>query len=190
MILWTSENEGHTRRVLREAESITPDDASEPADESPVLVPLQDHDQGIGALFVPHAVQGEVTHNGIALPAGFHILKHADQFVYDNRRFWVAVKVQVESESYQPDVHGQDQFCFVTKARLEEGEEILNCPGRPGAPCVAVYRRAVWEKALAANPQFRCPGCGFDPNGGDWEPPTPRASNLQRLFDLAEEHSA
>ncbi len=186
MILWEMVGEQRTSRSVAAAEPLSAQTTDESQDSLPRVIPAPALDEGIAALLVPNELAAAVVRNGVPLTGGIHVLRHTDRLDFDDRRYWVAVSVDVETEAYRPEVHGVDQYCYVTKARLEAGEDIVACPGRPGTPCTAVYRSAVWDKALAANARFRCPSCGFDPNAGDWEPPAPRSGNLQRLFELAE----
>lgn len=151
---------------------------------TPRLMPVSSASGAAAALLVPYSA-GSITRNGVPLPAGVHLVRHKDRLDYGGESYWVAVEHEVRVASYDPDVHGADVYCFVTKARLRAGEEIVVCPGRPGAACGVIYRKPAWDMAREANARFRCPRCGFDPGAGDWEPALPRQSNLTQLFDLA-----
>jgi hypothetical protein len=142
------------------------------------LLPTKSVD-GIAVLLVPPSgCAGSC--NGIPLGPGTHVIQHADRIDIDDLTFWVAASNAVEIVAYDPDVHGADVFCLLTKARLQPGADIVCCPG-----CGMIYRSAAWEMVLDADSKFRCPGCRFDPFAGEWEPTLPRTSSLDRIIELA-----
>jgi hypothetical protein len=143
---------------------------------------------GLAALLVPEGLSERVVRNGVPLPPGAHLLQHTDRIDYAGQALWVAAASEAREVPYAAAAHGSDVYCFVTKVRLQEGETIVVCPGRPGTECAAMYRKAAWEMALAANARFRCPRCGFEPEAGQWRPELPRASRLPQLFALARQH--
>lgn len=154
---------------------------------APRLIPVGSGSGAAAALLVPDTA-GSVSRNGVPLPAGVHLVRHRDRLEFGGVSYWVAVEREVRVVLYEPDVHGADVFCFVTKARLRAGEEIVVCPGRPGTECGVIYKKPAWDMAIEANARFRCPRCGFDPGAGDWQPTLPRESNLTQLFDLARQY--
>lgn len=143
---------------------------------------------GLAALLVPEGLSERVVRNGVPLPPGAHLLQHTDRVDYGGRAWWVAAASEARQVPYSAAAHGPDVYCFVTKVRLQEGETVVVCPGRPGTDCAAMYRKAAWEMALAANARFRCPRCGFEPAAGQWRPELPRVSRLPQLFALAHQH--
>ena len=133
----------------------------------------------IAVLLVPKG-GGAISLNGIPLQRAAYVVQHADRIDVDGKTFWVAASSDIEIAHYDPAVHGDDIFCFVTKARLQPDEEIVLCPG-----CGIICRRAAWDMVLEADPKFRCPGCRFDPFAGDWVPTLPRVSSIDRIMELA-----
>jgi len=182
MQLWS-----HEQEVLqsRRASGHVPLSADGNPGETPRLIPVNSSSGAAAALLVPPR-SGSVARNGVPLPGGVHLVRHKDRIDYRGKSYWVAVEHDVRVVLYEPDVHGADVYCFVTKARLRAGEEIVICPGRPGADCGVIYRRPAWDMARESNTRFRCPRCGFDPGAGDWQPTLPRKSNISQLLDLAQ----
>jgi len=144
----------------------------------PRLLPTDSPD-GIAALLVFPSGQS-VSCNGIPLGPGAHVLQHTDRIDMDTLTFWVASSSAIAVTNYDSTIHGPDVFCFITKARLKPGEDIISCPG-----CAIIYRQAAWQMAIESDPRFRCPGCRFDPFGGDWKPELSTTSSLDRILDLA-----
>ncbi len=120
-----------------------------------------------------------------ALCPGLHLIRHTDQLEVDGQTFWVATSIRADVTTYDPAIHGDAAYCFVTKVRLQPGDEIVQCPGHLEIACGVIYRRAAWEMALDSDPKFRCPSCRFDPNQGAWKPSLPEGSSLQRLLEKA-----
>lgn len=152
---------------------------------APRLLPVGAAAGGVGALLVPLGLQSQIARNGVPLPSGAHLLRHADRLDYAGRTYWVAAVREVREVPYDAAVHGDDVYCYITKSRLRAGEPIVVCPGRPGAPCDAIYRKPAWEMALEANARFRCPRCRFEPAAGEWRPTVPRPGRLEALLALA-----
>ncbi len=163
--------------------ALDPVDAGSPA--TPRLVPLAGEGGALAAILVPPEAEGAVLCDGGALCPGLHLIRHADQLEVDGQTFWVAASVSADVTTYDPAIHGDDVYCFVTKVRLHPGDEIVSCPGRPGVPCGIIYRRAAWEMALESDPRFRCPGCRFDPSEGVWKPSVPEISSLKSFLEKA-----
>lgn len=187
MIVWTQELDKPAARRVEEAISLGEPSADAPLHvDLPRLIPTRPGSGALAALLVPAGAA--VMRNGVPLPAGSHALFHADALTIQGRRYWVATSVEVAVTQYEPATHGENVFCFFTKARLKPGEAIVVCPGKPGAECSVIYKQAAWEMALKASVKFQCPRCGFDPAAGDWQPTIPQPAQLPRLFDLAAQH--
>jgi len=149
------------------------------------LIPVDADGGTVAAVLVPPGAEGIVFGGGVSLCCGLHLCGHTDQIDVDGQTFWVAASVSADVTTYDPAIHGDDAYCFVTKVRLQAGDEIVRCPGRPGVACGIIYRRAAWEMALDSDPKFRCPSCRFDPKEGAWKPSLPEGSSLQRLLEKA-----
>jgi hypothetical protein len=187
MQLWfTTDNELDGRRVT--AATLLPNDADDAAIDKPRVIPVAAGQSAIAVLLVPTALADRMTSNGVPLAAGMHLLRHTDRLEYAGRVYWVAASAEICEVPYDAAVHGDDLYCFLTKARLRAGEPIVVCPGRPGVACDAKYRKAAWEMAQATNTRFKCPRCGFEPGAGEWRPTLPRPSRLPQLFELARKH--
>jgi hypothetical protein len=185
MHLWSIEQGVLQSQRANESVSLS---CNQPHDVTPRLVPVRSGSGAVAALLVPPC-SGSVVRNGVPLPSGVHVVRHKDRIDHGGETCWIAVEHEVRVSVYQPDVHGVDVYCFITKARLHAGEEIVVCPGRPGAECAAIYKKPAWDMALEANERFRCPRCGFDPAAADWQPTLPRKPNLPQLFELARQHA-
>lgn len=124
--------------------------------------------------------------NGVPVPSGMRLLWHADRLDVSGRTFWISAATSVEQGAYDPALHGDDVFCFLTKARLTAGQQITICPGVPGASCGVIYKAEAWEMAMhSANP-MKCPNCGFRPGAAEWQPSQPRTRNsIDGLLRLA-----
>lgn len=134
-------------------------------------------DESIGAMLVPPAFAYSVSHNGQPLPPGVYSLRHSDEIVVEGRTYWVARSASVECTSYEPELHGENVFCFATKARLSPRQAIAICPGTGGSPCGVIYKKEAWEIANQRSAS-RCPSCGFDPNETEWHPPVRKPDRL------------
>lgn len=155
-----------------------------PRVHSLLVAPIRGVSQAAAAALVPTWLARAVSCNGIPMPAGMFVLRHADRIDFENRTFWVSVAAQAAHAEYVPDQHGQDVFCFITKARLKQDEPITICPGRPEQSCGMIYKRAAWEMALEAS-TFKCPNCQFDPHQTTWRPPQEKpATTLDDLFRM------
>lgn len=187
MIVWTQELDKAAAQRVEQMISLGDVSGSRPLHvHRPRLIPTRPGSGALAALLVPAGTA--VIRNGVPLPAGAHALAHADALTVEGRRYWVAAAIEVAVTQYDPAAHGDNVFCFFTKARLKPGEAIVVCPGRPGAECSVIYKQGAWEMAIKADLKFHCPRCGFDPTAGDWEPTPPRPTQLPRLFQLAALH--
>lgn len=192
MHLWKVQDDSPVLRRVSQPVTLNADDSlpgSELA-EHPRLIPSDAVRGTLGGLLVPQELARKVTRNGVPLAPGVHALRHADRLEYEGRAWWVAVGREVSAVPYDAVTHGEDVYCFITKARLQEGELIVVCPGPAGADCGAIYREAAWEMVQQSNARFRCPRCGFDPAAGDWQPTLPRRSNVAQLLELARRRRA
>ena len=85
---------------------------------------------------------------------------------------WLAESQQADPAEYEPALHGPDQRCGRTKARLRAGERIIICPG-----CGTMFS----ERAYALGRP--CEYCRHDPTQSEWVPPA-AASNGSGLAEL------
>ena len=164
-------------------------ESSMPA-EGPVLIPVVERDgvDGvIAALVIPWgrgaAAWNEPAVNGVRVLAGMHLVRHADRIEVGDDVFWVAAASVPREERYDPSVHGEDLFCFRTKARFAPGDPLVVCPGAPDKACGMMVAKRAWDIGLA------CHGCGWDPSAPEWQPPrwarARQVSAADRLLELA-----
>jgi len=137
----------------------------------------------VAVALVPELQAGRVARNGVPLSPGLHPLIHADRLDLGTQSFWIGTVTSVERTQYTPSRHGQDVFCFITKARLSEGEPIVVCPGTSEQACGTIYRQEAWERAMEST-HFKCPNCSFTPQADAWQPPEIKAADT--LADLAQ----
>jgi hypothetical protein len=142
-------------------------------DGAVMIAPIQPLRQAVAAALVPDAASGSIARDGIPLAAGLHALPHGARLELDGSTFWISSQSAHEETSYDPQHHGPDVFCFITKARLAAGDAITICPGTPGKTCGVIYKKAAWDMALQSPRPFRCPSCGYDPRRSQWQPPRP-----------------
>ena len=190
--LWSALDDVAESHRLKHAIALTADRLPPAAAQQPLpqLIPVAAPGGIIGALLVPKHLARSVTRNGVPVGVGAHVVRHTDRLEYEGRIWWVAVRSEACAVAYEAGVHGEDVYCLITKARLQEGEMIVACPGPAGAECGAIYRQAAWEMVQQSNPQFRCPRCRFDPAAADWRPTLPPKSNLSQLLELAQRRRA
>lgn len=105
--------------------------------------------------------------NGLALEPGLHLVRHADRVDAGPLAFWVAADCRPEETVYAPPRHPGDAFCARLRARLEPGEDIVICQGRPERACGLLYRKSAW----LARPV--CASCGANAADAQWCPPGP-----------------
>jgi hypothetical protein len=195
LVLWCGD--GSRQRVDVAAPQALPY-AEMPADDSPasaagwsrhsvLAVPIEPVDGGLGVLLVPDG-GAPVAINGVAVPPGLHLLRHADRLDVAGRLHWVSQRCEVEHVEYDPAVHGDNVYCYLTKARLRPGQAIRICPGLAGSPCGALYTAEAWEMAMQSQPPMPCASCGYHRTKAEWSPPParvrprePLAHRLQRL---------
>jgi hypothetical protein len=170
-------SDGYQQMVARTPVRLSPESAvaPEPGVEGEgdcVLVqPVDPTDGAIAVALVPKSLAHGVSHNGMPLASGLHPLKHADRLDVRRRDFWFSVEAVVEEVGYDPDVHGADVYCFLTKARLQPGQKIKICPGVPGTNCGVIYKSEAWDLAMLSDTPMNCANCGYKAGGTEWEPP-------------------
>jgi hypothetical protein len=139
-----------------------------------VIQPLHPVAGVIGALVVAVSSSRRVSLNGIPLAAGIHLLRHADRVDVDQQTYWISTQATIEEATYDPALHGEEVFCFMTKARLAAGQPIKICPGVPGTDCGVIYKAAAWDMAMQSSTPLKCPSCGYRPGQAEWHPPVPK----------------
>ena len=152
--------------------SATPHAEHQP--ESVVIHPLaSSFDRGgiVGVALVPPELDRRVALNGALLPSGLSILRHADRLDIRPQTIWIASHGTAEPATYDPELHGDNQFCFLSKARLHAGQPIVVCPGVPGRRCSVLYQQQAWELAMQSPSRMHCANCGFRPDLAEWRPP-------------------
>ena len=141
--------------------------------DAPMIAPLHAGRDAIAAVLVPLSCVNCVSVNKLSLTAGLFALQDRDHLQFHNHSFWVSAACVAEETEYDAARHGPDVFCFMTKARLREGEAVTVCPGRPAAACGTIFKRAAWNAFVEQPGGFRCPNCSFDPHAPAWQPPLP-----------------
>jgi hypothetical protein len=143
---------------------------------APMIAPLTTNRDAIAALVVPVSCANRVLVNKVSLTAGLYTIQDKDRLEFEQHAFYISAECVAEETVYNPTVHSHDIFCFMTKARLREGEEITICPGQAGSACGMMFKRAAWNALVEQQDGFRCPNCSFDPKAPAWEPhiPAPR----------------
>ncbi|MBC8875232.1 MAG: hypothetical protein H8E44_37900 [Planctomycetes bacterium] len=138
------------------------------------VTPIRPTDDAIAVALVTPAADHAVARNGIPLPVGLHPLRHADRLDVGDRTYWLSGQKGVEETEYDPDVHGEDVYCMLTKARLAPGQSIKICPGREGRECGVIYKSAAWDMFMESGTPTKCPNCGYHSGEAEWEPPQPK----------------
>lgn len=128
----------------------------------------------VGLLLV--APTRSVACNGGRCPAGVQPLRHGDRLNVGATELWISGDVEPEPVAYDAAVHGSDQFCLRTKARLLTGESVVVCPGTAGAWCGMLYKAAAFALHL------RCHACGRDPRAPRWRPPAAKPDRLRDIL--------
>jgi hypothetical protein len=146
--------------------------ASAGADGGVLLLPASVGKKAAVAVIVPDALAQAVSANHEPLPSGFHQLGHEDQLQWNELTVSLAESQQAELAVYDPALHGPDQRCGRSKARLRSGDRIVICPG-----CGSMFS----ERAYALGRP--CEYCRHDPTQGEWVPPA-AASNGSGLAEL------
>lgn len=184
--LWHDDSSGYSQAAVAAPMWLLADrpPSDTPLDDSVLLAPVDALDDVVAAAIVADDLAHRVKLNRLPVVAGLLTLRHADRLDVGPRAYWIAVGSAAEMTSYSPDRHNQDVYCFLTKARLREGEEIAVCPGSPGRTCGTIYKRSAWE-AMLTQPGFRCANCSFDPQQPAWRPPSLRRTRpLESILEL------
>jgi hypothetical protein len=157
----------------------------EQATDSVTVLPVEPLRQVVGVALVPGQATDQVVCNGLPLVPGLHELRHADRLDVRHQTFWISTEFSAEETEYDPSAHPPEAFCFLTKARLAQGDPIAICPGTPDTPCGMIYKQAAWVMAQQSGAAFGCPNCGFSPARAAWAPPVQRrAESLDQLLEL------
>jgi hypothetical protein len=138
------------------------------------IEPLAPLDGAVAAVFVADDGGPSVALNGIPIELGLYPMRATDRLDIGPDSYWLAEDLSPRRTRYDPDQHGADARCCMTKARLQPGQDIVLCPGCPGSPCHTIYKAAAWDAVMQAGRDVRCPSCGYRPEQAGWRPPNPR----------------
>lgn len=154
------------------------------------IFPIGLLDGVIGAALVPDELDTHAALNGIPRRAGLHLLRHTDRLDLGEHSVWVAASSVVEVTNYVPAIHGEKAYCYLTKASLKPGQEIVACPAAPGKKCDAIYTQKAWDLAMSSETMRKCANCGFSPHDSAWTPSTPKTKKPLRelLQSLTDSH--
>ena len=144
------------------------------AETDTMIWPMDGVAGGVGVLLVHPSSRVTVEVNGILAAEGIHLLRHGDRVDLGDQWFWVSASATVVEAAYDPTAHGEDVFCFLTKARITVGQSIKICPGVPGKSCGVIYKSAAWDLAMQPASAMKCPQCGYCPSDDQWQPPAPK----------------
>lgn len=148
----------------------SPAPSAQPRDNAIGIRPIRPRGAFIGVAIVPVELQERIAINGTPVGSGLIGLRHADRLDLNGHSVWIAANLSVETTTYDPAVHGEGIFCFISKLPLVTGQAIALCPGLPGKPCNVVCAQESWERAMQVQTQLRCAGCGFRPDDTEWRP--------------------
>jgi hypothetical protein len=148
------------------------------------LRPIVPRGAFIGVAIVPMELGVRVAINGTVFGSGLHGLKHADRVDVNGHRIWIAASLQIETTAYDPAIHGEHVYCYISKLPIVAGQEIVRCPGVPGTPCNVIYAKESWERAMQTNSQLSCANCKFRPDLAEWRPNEKQAK--RRIDDILE----
>lgn len=158
------------------------DPPTPPGPHSILLTPIEPAADMCAVALIPDASATMTLVNGARVQAGLHVLRHADHLVVDGRTIWTSITATPDDVDYDPRVHGDPLYCFRTKARIEVGDRIVVCRGRPDIDCGMKFSAAAWSTGIA------CHRCRASPADPGWMPPAPRQSgSLEQLLHLATE---
>jgi hypothetical protein len=145
-----------------------------------ILQPVQFADDILAVVLVPIRGTSQVSCNGVPLEPGLHPMRHGDRLDISGQTYWVASQATVDRVAYDPAAHGEDVFCFMTKARIKPGDAIAICPGTGGRRCGVIYTARAWDMAMTPDSTISCPSCGYHAGQDVWSP-QPRAE--RKSFD-------
>lgn len=150
-----------------------------------VVTPIRSVDDAIAVVLVQPAPGRAVARNGIPLTGGLHPLRHADRLDVGDMTYWLSGQKSVEETAYDPNAHGEDVYCMLTKARLAPGQRIKICPGHEGKECAVIYKAEAWDMFMESGTPTKCPNCGYQPGQAEWQPPSPKPRRtLDGLFPI------
>jgi hypothetical protein len=180
LTLWTAKHAAQLQRVplehqvqlIASTESCVDGEGMDAA--AVTLQTVEPLDGVVAVVFVGHAVSADVVLNGACVSAGMYPIRPADRIDIGLDSYWVSEELVPQRTTYDPERHEPDARCAMTKARLQPGQEIVICPGRPGAPCKVIYKAAAWDAVIQSNREMKCPNCGYRPGEPVWRPPTPK----------------
>ena len=140
-----------------------------------VILQIVDPLDGVVAVVYVGASNGRlVALNGVPLGSGMHPIRPTDRLDVATDSYWLSEDLTPQRTCYDPEQHGPDARCCMTKARLQAGQDIVICPGRPGSPCQVIYKAAAWDAVMQSSRGMKCPNCGYQPRQAAWSPPQPR----------------
>lgn len=181
LTIWHENEDGTRERSAFRTTVALPADEHSPidgfdieTDAGVVVTPIRPADDAIAVALVKPAAGRVVARNGIPLSGGLHPLRHADRLDVGDRTYWLSGQKSVEETNYDPDVHGEDVYCMLTKARLAPGQRIKICPGRDGTECAVIYKAEAWDMFMESGTPTKCPNCGYRAGEAEWEPPRPK----------------
>jgi hypothetical protein len=189
LTLWAAKHASQLQRVQIERQvqlypGVVPYNPEAENDEAAVtLQMIEPFDRVVAVAFVGPAVPEHVVLNGTPVSPGMHPIRPTDRLDLGLDSYWLSEDLSPQRTSYDPELHGLDARCCMTKARLRAGQEIVICPGRPGVPCDVIYKAAAWEAVIQANREMKCPGCGYRPGEPAWHPTVPQLRR-EVLHDL------
>lgn len=146
-----------------------------------MLLPTEPSGSECGVALVPDAATGPVLLNGVRLGPGLHVLRHADRVALNGQGVWFAIQAAADEVLYDPEVHGDTEYCLRTKTRLKAGDPMVICRGTPKADCGMKFTAAAWSAGIP------CHSCGALPGDPGWvPPPSERRGTLIELLELVE----
>lgn len=157
-------------RALASVQGVPAPADGELADDTVQLQLVESFGDIRAVALVPPNLDQLISINGVPVSAGLHGLRHADQIHVGQQCFWISTATGVEEAVFDPEIH-TEEFCFLTKSRLQRGDAIILCPGTPGVTCEKIYKKNSWDMAMRSTTLAKCMNCGFTPNQSEWQPP-------------------
>lgn len=180
LTLWAAKHASQLQRVqiggpVQLGAGAEPCAAEEGMDAAAVTLQIIEPCDGVVAVaFVGPAAPAHVVLNGTPASPGMHPIRPTDRLDIGLDSYWLSEDLAPLRTAYDPQLHGPDARCCMTKARLKAGQEIVICPGRPGVPCQVIYKAAAWDAVIQSNREMKCPGCGYRPGEPAWRPTIPQ----------------
>ena len=95
--------------------------------------------------------------NGAAVIGGFRVLQHKDEIVIDGQQMFYSAESKPEVEIYQHEGTLRRPRCPICRAKFEDGESVVRCPG-----CARMYHLSEATKKTAEKPCWTfSPTCRF-----------------------------